>query len=55
MMVFSKTLYHSEPISEPVDISMELELRPREIGELIVSGWHVNTYQVCTRVYGWIE
>lgn len=35
-----------EPINEPVDIVNELELPTGEIGEIIVSGWHVNTYQV---------
>ena len=38
--------YPAEPIRDPVAISNELELRPREIGEIIVSGWHVNTFQV---------
>ena len=37
---------HPEPIRDPIAISDELELRPREIGEIIVSGWHVNTFQV---------
>ncbi len=35
-----------EPPTGPVDITSEYELPPGEIGELIVSGWHVNTYQV---------
>ena len=38
--------YPAEPIRDPIAISDELELRPREIGEVIVSGWHVNTFQV---------
>ena len=29
-----------------MDVAGEIELRPGEIGELIISGWHVNTYQV---------
>lgn len=35
-----------DAIEDPVDISSELELPANEIGELIISGWHVNTYQV---------
>ena len=31
---------------DPVDIVSDYELPPGEIGEIIVSGWHVNTYQV---------
>ena len=31
-----------------VDIANDLELPRREIGELVISGWHVNTYQVFT-------
>ena len=38
--------YSTEPIPDPIAISDELELRPMEIGEIIVSGWHVNTFQV---------
>ena len=38
--------YHTEPVRDSIAISDELELRPREIGEIIVSGWHVNTFQV---------
>jgi len=33
-------------LTSPVDVAGEIELRPGEIGELIISGWHVNTYQV---------
>ena len=35
-----------DPPTTPVDVARELELPPGEIGELIISGWHVNTYQV---------
>lgn len=35
-----------EPRTEPVDIAKDLELPPGETGEIIVSGWHVNTGQV---------
>ncbi|CAI8051226.1 Olefin beta-lactone synthetase [Geodia barretti] len=35
----------SEPPKEPVDIST-LEMPRGEIGEIVVSGWHVNTHQV---------
>lgn len=35
-----------DAIEGQIDISSELELPPNEIGELIISGWHVNTYQV---------
>jgi len=34
------------PIDKPVDIAADYELAPYQIGELLVSGWHVNTYQV---------
>ncbi len=37
----------SDCISDPINISEELEVPCGKIGELIVSGWHVNTYQVC--------
>ena len=36
---------YTEPPSEPVDMD-DLELPRGEIGEIVVSGWHVNTYQV---------
>ena len=39
--------FHSpDPPTTPVDVAGELELLRGEIGELIISGWHVNTYQV---------
>ena len=44
--------YLTEPIRDPIAISDELELRPLEIGEIIVSGWHVNTFQVLNKITG---
>ena len=35
-----------DPPTTPVDVAGELELPPGEIGEMIISRWHVNTYQV---------
>lgn len=35
-----------DPIEGPINISAALEVPANEIGELIISGWHVNTYQV---------
>ena len=35
----------SDAVNEAVDIS-SLEVARGEIGEIVVSGWHVNTYQV---------
>ncbi len=40
-----------EAILDPTDISMELELPANEIGEILLSGWHVNTYQVSQLQY----
>ncbi|XP_064406005.1 olefin beta-lactone synthetase-like [Halichondria panicea] len=34
------------PPTDPVNIARDYELPPGEIGEIVVSGWHVNTYQV---------
>lgn len=36
----------SDTFPDPVNISEVLELPVGDIGEIIVSGWHVNTYQV---------
>ena len=36
----------SEPPTNPVDISQDMELPTGEEGEVIISGWHVNTHQV---------
>ena len=35
-----------EPPADPVDIAKDLELPTGETGEIVVSGWHVNTGQV---------
>ena len=40
------SLSTEDEISGPVNISEELEQPTGEIGEIIISGWHVNTYQV---------
>ena len=34
------------PPLEPLDIAAELEVGCGEVGEILLSGWHVNTYQV---------
>ena len=38
-------LVESKIYTEPIDVR-ELDLPHGEIGEIIVSGWHVNTHQV---------
>ncbi len=45
-MLYSVYLLPPGPPTEPVDVANDYELPPGEIGEIIVSGWHVNTYQV---------
>ena len=39
-----------EPPSEPVELS-SLELPRGQIGEIVISGWHVNTHQVYIYIY----
>ena len=34
------------PITGPVNLAVDYELPAGQIGELVLSGWHVNTYQV---------
>ncbi len=44
--------YTLDALDKPVDISQDYELPPYQIGELLVSGWHVNTFQVsCEMVW----
>ena len=40
--------YFTDPPNEPVEMS-SLELPRGQIGEILVSGWHVNTHQVTTQ------
>lgn len=42
-------LFCAEEMVDPVNISEELELPVGETGEIIVSGWHVNTFQASTQ------
>ena len=37
-----------ECYDKPIDVD-QLELPPNSIGEIIISGWHVNMNEVCKR------
>ena len=39
-------LFALEPVTKPVDVVQELGLSAGEIGELVITGWHVNTFHV---------
>lgn len=45
-MNFPTLMCLPEPPADPVDIAKDLELPIGETGEIVVSGWHVNTGQV---------
>lgn len=50
-LLFMGNPFASEGVAGTVDVANDLELPRREIGELIITGWHVNTYQVYVYEY----